>query len=236
MEETKHCTNGRAGRFGLLYGAGAFLLGAVVALAFGWGIFPDLMFSARTQPIAFSHAVHADQQEIGCFTCHNSLADGSFSGLPTVETCAGCHQDVPPEPAADAPKAKREQHASLTALVTTYIQGGKELVWQAHQRQPDNVFFSHAAHFNACFSCHLTMKGGLNMGTPDDPRRLCMRCHPSLAELNSNMPVQENILTGYSRTTMKMWQCESCHAFPGHFSDDGAGRTAANNACYTCHK
>ncbi|MDR1359872.1 MAG: cytochrome c family protein [Deltaproteobacteria bacterium] len=236
MEETKNCTKGCAGRPTWLYGAGAFLFGLVVALAFGWGIFPDLLFRTQTQPIAFNHALHADTQEISCFTCHSFQADGSFSGLPTAETCAGCHQELPPEPAADASGAEKESYAKRKILTTVYIQGGQELIWEAHQRQPDNVFFSHAAHYKACFTCHLTMKGDLNLGTPEDPRDLCRRCHPSVEELTRNIPVQENILTGYSRTTLKMWQCESCHAFPGHFSNDGTGRTAANNACYTCHK
>jgi uncharacterized protein with PIN domain len=261
MEETKNCTKGCAERSKWLYGAGAFLFGLVVALAFGWGIFPDLLFRERTQPIAFNHTIHADTQEISCFTCHSFRADGSFSGLPTVETCAACHQEMPPEPAADASPGEKESWAKRKILMTQYIYtqnqkelsletnqrrsdiltpenilNDREIVWEAHQRQPDNVFFSHAAHYEACFTCHLTMKGDLNLGTPEDPRKLCMKCHPSVEELTRNIPVQENILTGYSRTTLKMWQCESCHAFPGHFSDDGAGRTVANNACYTCHK
>jgi hypothetical protein len=236
MEETKNCTKGSAGRSSWIYGAGAFFFGLVIALAFGWGIFPDLLFRTRTQPIAFNHILHADTQEISCFTCHSFLEDGSFAGLPTKETCAACHQEPPPEPAAGASGEEQESYAKRKLLTTVYIQGDKVLSWEAHQRQPDNVFFSHAAHYKACFTCHLTMKGDLNMGTPEDPRRLCMTCHPSVQELTENIPVQENILTGYSRTTMKMWKCESCHAFPGHFSNDGAGRTVANNACYTCHK
>ena len=80
------------------------------------------------------------------------------------------------------------------------------------------------------------MKGKLNLGSPDNPEKLCRTCHPSLEQLDKGIAVESNILTDYSSTTMKMWECEECHALPGHFYNDGKGRTAANNACFTCHK
>jgi hypothetical protein len=122
------------------------------------------------------------------------------------------------------------------AFIADYVLTGKEVPWLAHQKQPDNVFFSHAAHFQKCYKCHLTMRGKQDIGTPQNPQKLCMTCHPSLTELDKGIPAERNMLTGYSKTTLKMWQCEQCHANPGHYYYDGKGRTAANNACFTCHK
>ena len=238
MEENQHCTGGKTGRKGFMIGASAFLVGIVAALAFGWGVYPDLFFSKKEQPLMFSHNVHVETAGMSCFDCHSFREDGTFTGLPTVETCAPCHQEiVTAEPDEKSTPEERAAYAAEKVLVEEYVQPGKELPWKLHQTQPDNVFFSHATHYKACFTCHLTMKGGKkDLGTPDDPRKLCMTCHPSLDELNKNPAVAENSMTGYSRTTMKMWECEQCHALPGHFYNDGKGRTSANNACYTCHK
>ena len=236
MEENKHCTGGKTGRGGMLVGA-AFLIGLVAALAFGWGVYPDLMFSKKEQPLFFSHKVHVEEQGMSCFDCHSFREDGSFTGLPDVENCASCHQGIiTAEPDEDSTPEQRAYYEAERVLVEEYIEQGKELPWVAHQVQPDNVFFSHATHYQACFKCHLTMKGDLNLGTPDEPQKLCMTCHVSLDELEKNPAVDVNIMTDYTRTTMKMWECERCHAHPGHFYNDGKGRTAANNACYTCHK
>jgi nitrate/TMAO reductase-like tetraheme cytochrome c subunit len=237
MEKDKHGASGDSRRCCCICGAAPFLVGALVALAFGWWIFPDLIFSKQPQPFFFSHAVHVEKVGAACVDCHSFRGDGSFTGLPKLAACADCHSDIQTaEPDAKSSPSERAAYAAEKHFVETYVRDGKEVPWLAHQKQPDNVFFSHAAHFSRCYSCHLTMKGRLNFGNPDNPRKLCMNCHPSLEELDRNAPVESNVLTGYGRTTKKMWECESCHAHPGHFSDDGKGRTAANNACYTCHK
>ena len=237
MEENKNCSDDKKCRPCCVSGALPFLIGAVVALAFGWWIFPDLIFSKQSQPFFFSHTVHVNTVGASCADCHSLRDDGSFAGLPTLETCSSCHEEiVTEEPGPGASAEARAAYEAEKVFVEQYVKTGKQVPWQVHQTQPDNVFFSHAAHFNKCYSCHLTMKGRLNLGTPDDPQKLCMTCHPSLEELDKGIPVEKNVLTDYSRTTMKMWECESCHAHPGHFYNDGKGRTAANNACYTCHK
>ncbi|MDL2316513.1 cytochrome c family protein [Desulfovibrio sp. OttesenSCG-928-A18] len=208
-----------------------------MALAFGWWVFPDLIFSKQSQPFYFSHNIHMEKVGTVCSDCHSFRADGSFTGVPALGTCAGCHGEIQTdEPSAASTPAEKAAYEAEKFFVEEYVAKGREVPWLRHQYQPDNVFFSHAAHFSKCYSCHLTMKGSLSLGTPDNPDKLCMTCHPSLAELDKNIPVAVNVLTDYSASTMKMWECERCHALPGHFYNDGKGRTAANNACYTCHK
>ena len=237
MEENKNCTGGKASRSSCICGAAPFLLGVIVALAFGWWVFPDLIFSKQSQPFYFSHNTHVDKAGMSCAGCHTFRADGSFTGTPTLSSCAACHADIlTPEPDDKSTKAEIAAYQAEKTFVNDYVRKGAPVPWQVHQMQPDNVFFSHAAHFMKCYSCHFTMKGKSNLGTPRNPDKLCMTCHPSIEQLDAGLPVQSNVLTGYSRTTMKMWECERCHAHPGHFYNDGKGRSAANNACFTCHK
>ncbi len=209
MEEKQQC-RGKCCRVGA---AAPFVLGLVLALTFGWWVFPDLLYSKKAQPVEFSHSKHMEAGlDLECSSCHYLRADGSFSGLPKLLQCASCHN-------ANVTRGNSEAEKNLIA---NYVIPKKELVWQAHQSQPDNVFFSHAAHMkDNCLRCH----------TEWTEQDLCSSCHLTLPELDKNPPRQENMLTGYSRTTMKMWECEQCHAKVGHYKE-----TNSNNACYTCHK
>ena len=237
MEKSKDCTDGTSCRAKCVCAAAPFLVGVLVALAFGWWAFPDMLFSKQSQPFFFSHAIHLDAAGQSCTDCHSFRDDGTFAGLPTMAACESCHQEIQTEePSANSSPERVAAYNAEKTFVQDYVLANKEVPWLVHQKQPDNVFFSHAAHYNKCYSCHLTMKGRLNLGTPASPEKLCVQCHPSVAELDKGIPVKRNVLTGYDRATKKMWECEACHSHPGHFFNDGKGRTAANNACYTCHK
>lgn len=88
-------------------------------------------------------------------------------------------------------------------FVEEYVKKEQEIPWLVYQKQPDNAYFSHIAHQS--FEC--------------------TQCHPDVAKQAKLPAYQENRLSGYSKQTMKMWQCERCHAENG-----------ASNACYVCHK
>ncbi|MCL1916349.1 MAG: cytochrome c family protein [Desulfovibrionaceae bacterium] len=202
---------------GFLTQAAPFFLGLAVALCLGWWAFPTLLFSEHPQPVAFTHKSHLEDAGQDCADCHFFREDGSFSGLPSLEQCAECH-------VSSIGDSKAEED-----FVQNFVEPERPIPWRVHQKQPDNVFFSHAAHTAAtCSPCHMEYD-------PDDgenkPDALCSQCHLSLEELDKLPPYKENRLTGYSKTTMKMQQCEACHANPEHY-----GTTNANNACYTCHK
>ncbi len=46
------------------------------------------------QPIFFRHDIHAGQDRIPCMYCHYSAAVSSEPGIPSVQTCIGCHQVI----------------------------------------------------------------------------------------------------------------------------------------------
>src|SRR5215813_360843 len=43
------------------------------------------------QPIFFRHDIHAGQYKIQCQYCHYSVGASSEPGIPSVQTCMGCH-------------------------------------------------------------------------------------------------------------------------------------------------
>jgi hypothetical protein len=187
MKENDRASSGRSG-WGFLF----FLAGFAGALAFGWLVFPELLYSEKSQPVNFSHAL-PDHQGSGCEDCHAFREDGSFTGIPRVAKCMECHES----PLTESPDEKR--------LVEEYIQKEKEIPWLVHAYQPDNVHFAHAPH----------KARGME----------CTQCHRDVSKETKTPVFRENRLTGYSRSTMKMDQCEKCHAEQG-----------ASNNCEICHK
>ncbi|HOV85066.1 MAG TPA: cytochrome c3 family protein [Syntrophobacteraceae bacterium] len=183
-EEQKHSSGSS------VLGLVIFFSGFIVALAVGWIVFPSLLFSERIQPINFSHAAHQDST---CEDCHAFRPDGTYTGIPQLDKCKECHE------------SQLGQSESERILVEEYIAKDREIPWLVYAYQPDNVFFSHAAH-----------------KAKNVP---CVRCHRDVAKEQKLPAYRENRLTGYSEGTMKMIECEECHA-----------AQSANNDCGICHK
>ena len=185
MKEQKKSASGKAVVGGII-----FFAGFIIALIFGWVVFPNLLYSQKTQPINFSHVAH---QDTGCEDCHAFRPDGTYAGIPKVEKCKECHENV------------MGQSESERVLVEEYIQKDREVPWLIYAWQPDNVFFSHAPH--------------------QAKKVECTECHRDMSK-EEKLPVYNQAwITGYSRTTMKMIECEKCHA-----------EKDASNNCEICHK
>ena len=112
-----------------------FGFGLVLALLVGWVAFPRALYVTRSQPFEFRHKTHAEKSGItDCSNCHALRDDGSFVGVASTESCAGCHADRLGTSVAEA------------TLVDSYVKTGRETPWLIYSRQPSNVWFSHAVH------------------------------------------------------------------------------------------
>jgi hypothetical protein len=118
----------------------------LTALGAGWGGLPFALYRSRPQPVGFSHRVHAGEAGSKCDDCHGFRSDGSFTGIPTLDKCAGCHA------------AAMGTTAAEKNFIDNYITPRREPQWAAYARQPENVYFSHIAHVKRgklkCESCH----------------------------------------------------------------------------------
>jgi hypothetical protein len=202
-----------AGGFIILF----FIIGLAGSLIVGWVIFPQLLYSKKNQPIDFNHALHMEEVDDGCASCHYFREDGSFSGAPKLAECIGCHE----EPLGEDPEENR--------FYEEFVAKEREVPWLVYAKQPDCVFFSHAAH--------------VKMGKMD-----CVTCHGHIGESESLRAYQENRISGYSRDIwghniagikrnswdrMKMNDCANCHEV-----ETGRRTSVQTNydACYVCHK
>ncbi|GAB7022605.1 cytochrome c3 family protein [Salidesulfovibrio brasiliensis] len=237
-----------------------FFIGFLLSCIIGWAVIPPLFYQEVEQPLRFSHQVHVEGQGMYCDSCHYFREDGSYAGFPSIQQCAECHYVDDPEyvmeaiveqvgedyeavldlPEEEMPEAlvelvmsgeERDRKAELDYLVKFAIPG-KEIPWLNYQYQPDNVFFSHAAHQNLVIADLKEMEIDLDGVTVskieeiEESDQNCDLCHlKGIATNDTPPPFERNIISGYSKMTMKMWQCERCHAQMGQV-----------NACYVCHK
>ena len=123
------------------------------------------------QPIAFNHRKHTQDLQLGCELCHPRVRIGAHPGLPTLETCAMCHQ---------AQQGTSAEAARVTELVTA----GRPLVFVKLFRLPPNVYYTHRRHVGIanleCRNCH----GDIALTTTPPRRPLvkirmadCIACH-----------------------------------------------------------
>lgn len=123
---------------------------------------------APTQPVPFSHALHAGQLGIDCRYCHVGVDKGPTSSVPTAQTCMNCHNQIK----TDSP---------LLAPVRASYATGAPVPWVKVHQVPDYVYFNHAVHVArgvSCVECH----GQINeMDTlvHDKPLSMgwCLECH-----------------------------------------------------------
>lgn len=123
---------------------------------------------APIQPVAFSHAIHADQLGMDCRYCHTFVDRSEHSNVPAASTCMNCHSQV----LKNSPKI---------APVKESFASGNPIPWVRVHRTPDYVFFNHSAHVNrgiSCVECH----GQINkMEVVEHAKPLsmafCLDCH-----------------------------------------------------------
>lgn len=193
----------------LEFGPAPFIVGLVVALVFGWWIFPELLFSRQDQPVQFSHETHLKDASLDCSVCHHLRADGTFDACPLQRTVLSairrCSAKARPNGSSSTNTSRRARKwtgKSTRSSLTTCSSAMPCTRWQP----VTTVMSSPSGSFA--------------------PRAIS-----TWLPAKSRPVFRENRISGYSQNTMKMWQCEACHANPNHL-----GSTNASNACFVCHK
>ncbi len=211
IEEKKAKTDSGAG-FILLF----FILGLVSSLLTGWVAFPKLLYSQKSQPFDFNHAIHLDMVD-GCESCHFFREDGTYAGVPKLAQCIDCHEEV---------QGGTEDEA---IFVEEYVANYREVPWLIYSEQPDCVFFSHAAHVKSggmdCVTCH----GNIGTSTslkPYEENRIT----------GYSRDIWGKNIAGIKKNTwdrMKMDDCAACHR------ENGVKQNSVQThkgACFVCHK
>lgn len=112
-----------------------------------------------TQPIKFSHALHAGQNKIECQYCHFTAAESKHANIPSVSTCMNCHAAIQSGPKyGKAEISKIYEAVGWDPSTNTYSKEPKKVEWVRIHNLPDHVYFNHAQHVTAgkveCQTCH----------------------------------------------------------------------------------
>lgn len=175
---------------------------------------------AGSQPIKFSHKVHAADNLIPCQYCHIYARRSSVSGAPPVAICAGCHKFVSPG-------------LSEVKKVMKFWEEKKPIPWMKIHDVPDFVHYPHNKHINAsneiypngipCQDCHgpIQEMHVVEKFNPDFGRMgWCLKCHltiPGTLERKRATPESEgsaillNALRPDGRHRPNLTDCLTCH-------------------------
>jgi hypothetical protein len=103
---------------------------------------------APTQPIEYSHKIHAGQYEIECSYCHIGVEHGKNATIPAVNICLNCHNENDGIQ-KDSPEIKKI-HAA--------VKENRPIEWIRIHNLPDLAYFNHYQHYKiagiACQKCH----------------------------------------------------------------------------------
>lgn len=164
--------------------------------------------TAKEQPIAFSHELHADQNQIPCQYCHLYARRSFSSGAPPVSTCIGCH-------GTNAAPLVKPESAEVNKM-RDYWEKEEPIPWVKVHDIPDFVRFPHKVHINAD-SSRLKNELADTCDETNSPRSLacrvkyfkqggdnrCVACHGNVKSMPVIVQVDENF--------GKMGWCLQCH-------------------------
>lgn len=153
-----------------------------------------------TQPIFFSHKVHAGINQINCLYCHGGAWESKHAGIPTLNVCMNCHKVVNEYTGGPEKYEIKDENGNVingtTEIQKLYQYAGftpgpgaqwdpvkaKSPEWVKIHNLPDHVYFNHAQHTRVgnvqCQTCHgniqtmdkVSQQAELSMGW-------CVNCH-----------------------------------------------------------
>ena len=156
------------------------------------------------QPVHYSHKIHAGDNQIECQYCHSSANKSKHSGIPSLNVCMNCHENIA-EYNGDEDLEKGYTRDFYTNEIKklykavgwdensqSYTGETEPVKWVRIHNLPDFVYFSHAQHVSVagvdCQKCHgpveemevLYQHSPLTMGW-------CLNCHKE-----TNVKVKDN--------------------------------------------
>ncbi len=149
-------------------GAPVLLSGLVGAIWYWFSPWYTDVGYRPTQPVPFSHKLHAGDLGLDCRYCHSTVEESSYAAIPPTATCMNCHSQV----GTDRP--------SLAPIRESY-ETGAPVPWVKVHQLPEYAYFDHSVHLAAgvgCSTCHgrvdrmpvVTLESPLSM-------QWCLDCH-----------------------------------------------------------
>lgn len=178
-----------------------------------------------SQPIAFSHRLHAGEMGVQCLYCHAGAERSRHAGIPAASTCMNCHRNVTTAFGAvraedDLAKKENRKPALIVSpelrklydalaldpqtMVSRTDRQPQPIAWTKVHNVPDFVYFDHRGHVAAGVTCQ--------------------QCHGPVETMERVRQVE----------TLEMGWCVNCHRQVNQTGVAGR-RVYASLDCVTCH-
>jgi hypothetical protein len=125
-------------------GGGVVLILVVTAFAYYISPYSTQVGYAPTQPVPYSHKLHAGALGMDCRYCHVAVERSPVAMVPVTATCMNCHNVIK----KDSPR--------IEPLKVSF-ETGMPMQWVRVHHAPDFVYFNHSVHVNSgvgCETCH----------------------------------------------------------------------------------
>ena len=114
-----------------------------------------------TQPINYSHKLHAGQYEIDCNYCHTGVRKSKSANIPSPNICMNCHsiiKNVGGQPGISPEISKIYAAVDFNPETGEYGNNTKPIEWVRIHNLPDLAYFNHSQHVAVaeieCQTCH----------------------------------------------------------------------------------
>ena len=189
----------------LVFCSVVFFLLSSAYFAYGWlmqvGIDQGYM---PIQPIHYSHKIHSGDNQIDCQYCHSSARGSKHSGIPSLNVCMNCHENIAEYDGEEDLEKGYTKDFYTNEIKKLYKAVGwdenkriytgdvEPVKWVRIHNLPDFVYFNHSQHVNVagveCQTCHGPVEemeiayqhSSLTMGW-------CINCHRE-----TNVNVKDN--------------------------------------------
>ncbi len=138
-----------------------------------------------TQPIAYSHKLHAGDFQIDCNYCHTGARKSKAANIPSPNICMNCHeviQNIEGKEGVSKEIAKIYEAIDFNPETGEYGEDTKPIEWVRIHNLPDLAYFNHSQH--------------VTVGKQE-----CQTCHGPIEEM-------EEV---YQYSTLTMGWCINCH-------------------------
>jgi hypothetical protein len=107
------------------------------------------------QPIFFRHDIHAGQYKMQCQYCHYTVGVSTEPGIPSLQTCMGCHVIISGSDSGNTAEIKKLRQFWRDSANSQ----APRLEWTRIHALARHVHFPHMRHIkalgpNACQTCH----------------------------------------------------------------------------------
>lgn len=208
----------RANRIPLITAAALASTGLLIIVLFWYYGSPKFIEVGYrpTQPIPYSHKLHAGDLGLDCRYCHSQVEISPAANIPSVQTCMNCHRII------------GQDNKKLLPLRESWA-SGKPIQWVRVHKLPDYVYFNHSAHLRAglgCADCHGNV-AEMEKVMQVKPLSMawCLDCHRN----------PDSHIRPISEITNMKWKAGSDHsAWVAQFKKER--KIAPRDECSACHR